>query len=444
MNDLFIFLDALIFLHYKNINDIDWDKIVNNKVITLVICLSIINELDKKKHEGRQIIKERARKSLRFIESIMESQGKILRKEIRFKYLNEEPKDEYFNNFRLETKSGDDRLLCSILKYKDDSVNADVLLATDDTGLKLRAKNYNIKTLDIPDCYLNIEEDTTEKEIKVLKKELLLLKNKIPKLILTFDNNKNHKDFLILKNVAPKNYIDEEIEALKKRYPFVTKESEKPISIYDVIINKTPTKEDIEKYNEKMNEYYDKYKEYLNNLIDYYSIKGLTMNIQLYLVNNGNTPADDILLNFFYPDGFELFNDNYLNKKPSCPKEPKKPWNLGVFDLSQSFLGSSDINRYMNIIPTANIPSIQSNVSGNIINRTRSYEVKVNVKRIMHTKTVKLDPLYLKFNDFDTPKSFNINCKIIAHNIPKEQEETIHIKIKKEEKILDVNNFNIP
>ena len=49
-----IFLDTNILLHYPTIDQIDWQSWCNSKSIKLVVCLNVIDELDRKKDDPQQ------------------------------------------------------------------------------------------------------------------------------------------------------------------------------------------------------------------------------------------------------------------------------------------------------------------------------------------------------------------------------------------------------
>jgi glycine cleavage system regulatory protein len=98
-----------------------------------------------------------------------------------------DPSTVDFGTHRLSKDLPDDWLLASIIEFRDENTSAQILLATDDGGLQLKAPAHGIKSVALPaDKRLPDEPDEVEKENRKLREENTALKNAKPQLMLRF------------------------------------------------------------------------------------------------------------------------------------------------------------------------------------------------------------------------------------------------------------------
>ncbi|GAI10502.1 unnamed protein product, partial [marine sediment metagenome] len=72
------------------------------------------------------------------------------------------------------------------------------------------------------------------------------------------------------------------------------------------------------------------------------------------------------------------------------------------------------------------------NVSAHSIRKTRSYEVEFHLQRIKHKLQEPADPLYILVESFEIARSFKIDYRLLAANIPSEVIGQLHVIIKKD------------
>jgi hypothetical protein len=79
-------------------------------------------------------------------------------------------------------------------------------------------------------------------------------------------------------------------------------------------------------------------------------------------------------------------------------------------------------------------PNIQppKNVSSLKIRPSKSYDVEFKVIRLKHNLREPIGSLFVVYDSFESAKSFNIQCQILAGNLPHPVEEELHIIINKE------------
>lgn len=183
----YIFLDTNIFLHSKPLDNINWLKICQDEKCEIIIAPIVIYELDKSKvnndNKGR-----RARNALHKIENCIDKNSFGIRKNVDLHVIDHKPQKNIFKNHGLNYEDHDDHLLASIIDFKIQQ-KVDVYLCSYDVGPRIRSKQFGIKTIKIPDEYILPEEDrANEKKLKSLTQEITLLKSRIPRPQILFEN----------------------------------------------------------------------------------------------------------------------------------------------------------------------------------------------------------------------------------------------------------------
>ena len=117
-------LDTNVLLHYQPPDKVNWQEVVKESQIRLVLPLRVIEELDEKKYLAREQLADRARRLLSQLWSLL--------------------KDNAGAPVMLN--------LCRDLQ----SVKQLVVLVTGDTGMSLRAASYGICVVSMPERYRRI------------------------------------------------------------------------------------------------------------------------------------------------------------------------------------------------------------------------------------------------------------------------------------------------
>ena len=128
------------------------------------------------------------------------------------------------------------------------------------------------------------------------------------------------------------------------------------------------------------------------------------------------------------PDGLRVAED--AESLCEFPAEPKVPPKTAI----EESLGS--LSRAVSVVPvspdTKSVVekaqrTIYSNVSSFTIKRTNSFEVHFHVKQLKHNFQIKLDTLFLVFDSWDTAKSFSMDYRILAGNVPQPTKDKLHV-----------------
>jgi len=443
----FLIIDTNVCLHFTSFDQYPWETLTKGKDdIIIVITHPLIEELDKKKYSGKNHLKERATRTLKLIEKC---ESIDLENGCKAVIFNENVNKSYLDSLGLDIADGDDKLIAAVVKFKEEDSNKKVFFVTNDLGPRLKARKFGVESL-IPASKhaLKTPENELEKSIKSLKRENERFKNRIPKLSITFQDEQNLAKFKLREFLQTKEeFIRQEMLNIKekhKRFKLkdeIEKEKEleklKDDSIgrmlaqndnFRELIKNLNWRENIceerkEMYNSKLTTFYSDYKRHLHELYDYEKVKSLRIELNFYLNNYGNIPAEDIDIYFHFPDGFQLFDEKKYPEKPEQPLPPYKP--SSTFD-----------------IPTLNVPLLvglgnhsneKPNISGLSIKKTNSYDVDIHVRKLKHNKRAMLNKMFVLFGSYEEIINFRVDYQIICSNVPDVVEGKLNVVIEKED-----------
>lgn len=190
---VFVFPDTNVFLHFQFFDEVDWPAHLDVKEVTLVLTQAVLGELDEKKWSGTRREKARAQKVMKRLDALELSTTAVrLRQGLSIMALDSEPGNELFAQHRLSAQVIDDRLVASVLEFKD-AASDRVVILSDDTGLRVKAKGRRLEVLAPPESLRNEEEpDETERELEKAKRELAEARSAAPELRLAFETGGGH------------------------------------------------------------------------------------------------------------------------------------------------------------------------------------------------------------------------------------------------------------
>jgi hypothetical protein len=321
-----VFLDTNIYLHYQDINQIDWPKVLQTDAVTIVIPPVTIRELNKHKDShSRPRIKKRAGVTLKRLSTLFESGVKAqIRDGVEVQFEDRDPLID-FGAHQLSREVQDDHLIASIVICRSEKPREDITLVTSDAGLTLLAKanRLGISATKLHDSLkLPAEPDPDQERIRELEQELRELKLKIPQLSVTFEDGSQRATFTLPRptELAPEER-ERKLDEIKHRYPKLDpkpeespKQTENPDKakaalaklMADRLASNTVSSEDVVKYNDELDKFYHSYTEYLQQQVRFQNLKHRTIRLAICLANDGTAPAEDIDVFMHFPDGFVL------------------------------------------------------------------------------------------------------------------------------------------
>lgn len=407
-----IFVDTNIFLHFRFFTDINWLDACQDDKCKIIIAPIVIDELDKLK-VGTDARSKRARNALQKIEYYSEIQSLEIQSNVEIEIINTKPKKKTFTRYHLNPDEHDNQLIACIIEYQSCNKDNNVFLCSYDIGPRLRSKQHGIGILKLPDTYLLPDKDSElDKQIKSLVEENKLLKTKVSKPTLQFENEKDFIKIKISEYVVNKtSFINSKIGSIKSEFPYL-KLNEKqdinnplaPLASFNII-----SEEQIDRYNSELDEYFSNYLFYLSSLFDYELKTSLSVRIVLLLTNTGNVPCNDVDIYCHFPDGFHLIEEDDLEFPPKEPYPPNIP--KSFFENLTRGLNFSRLS-----IPTFDNP-ILPKLGRPSIRKTNSYEVHFSRDYVKHLTIYPLDTLVAVYNSFTDIKNYTIDYTIIAGNI---------------------------
>src|SRR5260370_6204353 len=226
---VYCFLDTNILLEFETFDDVEWPKVLNAKQVCLVLAPVVISELDKHKTDYNNARRQkRARMLLPKItkltdgETIADALPQV-RHNVTLLVLPNEPLIDWKAE-HLDPTVNDDRLIASILEFSRERPLEGVLLLSDDSGPRFKAKSRNIPMQAPPDRLKRLVETPSPEEEgnRKLKKQIQALTERMPKLKFGFYEHGQIVDEIIrpMNTVwlwqTPQEYAQEKIAQKRK------------------------------------------------------------------------------------------------------------------------------------------------------------------------------------------------------------------------------------
>jgi rRNA-processing protein FCF1 len=408
--------------------DINWNKIINSSSVLLIVCPAVLRELDQKKFSEYDInIRNRSQQVISKMSKMVTS-NKIhkIKKNLDLMFISSEPSIDWEKE-GLSSQIPDDRIIASILEQKNNFKN--IILVSSDIGLTLKVSNKGIKCISLPDEYrLNIKKDKKQKEIEKLRDKITVLENRLPVLKLKILADNEPADFIKItldQITAPsEDELTEKLEVIKDELKY--KPSSNTFEIFIDLLSYP--KVEIERYEKDLDKYIEEMLKYYKKEYKFKELQSRLIELNFIIINNGNLPAEDIDIFMHFPDGFVMFSEDELPKKPKEPEKPIPPrTQQEMISNFQKSLIPSFPSPY---IPSIITPNINRNLSsGPQIRKTNSYEVKYDLDKLKHGMQIYLKPVYILFESIDLTKSFKISYSILADNLPEPSNGNLNIVI---------------
>ena len=210
-----IFLDSMVFMHFRSIEGIDFLNLFNEDLVEIIIPRVTIQELDKHKntHPSRKI-RDRVARVLSKIEKWIVDDIPELRPEVTLKFYPDRPSID-FNRHGLDPQWNDDQLIASIIEYREKHPDATVVLVTQDTGPKLTAHQLKISVDRLPEeLMLPSEPDPLERENRELKARIQKIESALPEVCLCFSGSQEITTYATFTLSSPLPPPDQEIEKM--------------------------------------------------------------------------------------------------------------------------------------------------------------------------------------------------------------------------------------
>jgi hypothetical protein len=424
--DVFGFPDTNVFLHFQFFDEVDWAGHLGVKQATLVLTQPVLGELDDHKFSGTRREKVRAQKVLKRLDALdLSTKPVLLRPGVSVMALDSEPTDELFVQQRLSTHVGDDRLIASILEFKQANPACRAVIITDDTGLRVKARGRGLEVVTPLESLRSEEEpDETEKALETARRELAAARSTVPKLRLTFGSGDHLELEAHLSDPLDPALREQLLAGWRERNPLVHGTADLFVmpggSRFDSSILKGMpgyvSEDDAAEHNAAIEHQFIKYRDYLDSWSSLVNSHRRCLELSLVLENEGNVPADDVYLELWTEA-----NGKWMEERPEVVPPPRVPKRRNLFDAvlmpRMPDLDVGDFRRH------------DDPIDGPIVREDDPTEVQYTVRRVKHHVPCALPKVYFQFESDGDVASFAINYRIVAANIREPREGTLNAKI---------------
>lgn len=338
-----VFLDTNLFLHYRPLSEVDWCPLFRTTAVELAIAPVVTRELEKQKTlSPSRKLRDRASTALKLLRKYLANPQ--VRDGVTLQFLVNEPTADFAASRALNLQIEDDRLIGTLLLFREGNPDTRCVLVTGDLSLTVKAHPCQIEVLALEESLLLPNEpDPVEKKNKQLEAELLRYKSREPALTLLFADGKGHARFRI---VSPGNTLDPEAEIQSKlavaknncqpvdlkppREAGAPPAADSPLSQIAALFEgfQSMGREFYEDYNARVAAYHRAYEKYLRDALAFKTLAARTIKLDLILENRGTCPAEDIHVLMHFPDGCALYDERDPPKAPEEPEVPSKEINL--------------------------------------------------------------------------------------------------------------------
>lgn len=439
----YLFVDTNVLLHYRRLEEIDWLTLSKSNEVVIVLCPSVIRELDQHKvNHPRNKFRKRAQEIITSLHAILSRVNPdVIRAGVRLEFVAEDPSLD-FATHKLRSELPDDWLIASAIDWKQKHASEEIRIVSADLGISIKTKAQGILTLvPLEADKLADELDADEKRIRELQKELVEIKNSLPRLKLCFWGQPEEQNFLRFQ-IPPVLVLDEvkleaTLQQVRTQHPphempdeaqerLTMRELEKQLRKGNLNFRIPIPKTEIQRFNDELKAFYQNYEAYLRRQHEHQSARKRMISFEVALQNTGTTPGEDIDIHMHFPDGFQLFNgDEALPPAPQPPKPPRQPGFVGGIDMS-AIHGIGRMNPPM-LAPAGPPP----NISSPSIRRTNSYDVRSHVKKAKHGYTLRVAKFVAAFDKEASLSSFKVDYSISAANMPKASTDHLSVIIER-------------
>ena len=424
---VFAFIDTNVLLHYRFFRDVNWATELHAEEATLVFAPVVMEELDKRKWAGARRDRVRAKSVLRALNDLGLSATPVtIRTSVEIVALDEEPADALFARHRLQPRVSDDRLLASVLAFKETQIGgAAILVLTADAGLSIKAPTRQIAVV-APDERLqrDDEPDETERELEATRRELAALRAVAPSLRLTLAGETFLEHQVRRFGEFGAGRLGRLLEEWRSRHPHV---GATPGSIVVPGGGRFPldgltglpgfwSKKDAMEHNAEIDRVYGEYETFLRRWPAKMNALARCVRLQFVLQNAGTAPADDV--DILISAGA---NGKWIEELPELPTAPAMPMPRNPLDFGMM--------PPLEHFDPGSLLRLNDSIDGPDILEDEPQSVRYTVKRVKHHVPCDLPGVYFQFDSEEDVRSCTVTYRLVAANIREPKWDELHLKL---------------
>ena len=407
---VYCFLDTNILIHFHTFDEVEWLKVVCGSQVVLTLAPIVVKELNQQKNDtGNEWMHKRARTLVSKLKKLLAQQKSTEPVEIKSNIaiidIPNEPMVDW-QTLGLDPAVNDDRLIASIIKFKEQQPSNRVVLVTDDFLAQRKAISAQIEVID-PEGLIDIIERPSEEvgTIQKLERQVQELQRRIPEPRLSFWENGAITNS-VTRTASVANAVSED-------------EISQQIAQKQQQLEQIVTKSQGIESDEKVEEFIINYSNYLKRFEQALALKrtkdyGLTAQFLFVLQNVGSAPAIDLELSLQFPKrslvvGASTEFEIEFWGKVKIPQEPVPDWMKRVTSLDLASLTMPYISR------TADPPE-QPHPKGPLYNNEDRSIVLFTTPKLRHKEEWHLHPI-MAFLPPETTSGFEIIYSLHADNL---------------------------
>lgn len=419
--------DTNVFVQFQAFDGVPWKEIAGYEDVVVVVLAAVIRELDKLKLEPR--LRDRVRDVLPRLEALFaDGDTATLQDGTPARLEHGVGIQKIMEEHGLESRLGDDRILAAVLRLKE--AGAEVVVVSDDTAVRLRARGLGVAVRAVPDKYRRPSADPLQAENAKLRRELDEFRTAAPRLEVQFSEGGSL--LRLARSKSPSRARSRLHDALRL-HPLALENL--PI-LYEMELEK-PTQAEVDAYNDRLEAFRPTYEKYVAERDAFENFPHQSIAFELSIRNAGGKPAEGVKLLLQLPDDVTVVDEDDVPKEPANPVGPKLPGRRrGLHAITEQFESLSKMmapalaHEALCRIPQVRLPGGPSNVTGPSFS---AGELRFGVSLLSNFDEVALPRCFLRFPTPEAVRSFGIKYTLRSHSLPKLLEGEIHIAVSTDE-----------
>ena len=412
--------DTNVFLQFESFVVLPWKEIAGRDDVVVVVLAAVVRELDKLKLEPR--LRDRVRDILPRLEALFaDGDTATLQDGTPARFEHGIGVHKIMEEHGLESQLGDDRILAAALGLKE--AGAEVMVVSDDTAVRLRARGLGVAVRAIPEKHRRISADPLQAENAKLRRELDEFRTAAPKLDVRFSEGGSLIRIARSKPPSGTRRLRDALQPLSL--------DSLPI-IYQTELEK-PTQAEVDAYNAKLEAFRPTYEEYVAERSAFELFPHQSIALELTIGNTGGKPAESVKLRLQLPDDVTVVEEDDAPTEPATPVRPKLPGRRrGLYAITEHFESVRDMMapalaaESLYRIPEFRVASGPSNVGGPSFSPG---ELRFGVRLLSNFDEVALRRCFLRFPTPEAVRSFGIKYTLRSHSLPKLVEGELHFVV---------------
>ena len=394
----------------------------------MVIAKVVLTELDIHKNSDSRRLRDGARRLRRVLEDFYADEPTGVRPGVWLSFRLAHP-ERILAQTSLSAEQKADVLVASMIAFREEHPDRDLLLVSDDADPRFTARAFGIGVPEPPES-LRLPDTPTEQERELVeaRREIDRLRSARPKLEVRFANVPKGVP-LVVDLERPAELTVEAVNAL------VHKEREERTLLTGSAIFMHLTAAQLAKYNSELEKYLERYRQYLPEQWEFREARKRSFAVHLEVWNSGTAPANDIDAHLHFPDGFSMKqadSDQDGEEEPEAPEAPSVP----MSPLEEVMEGMRSIQHYDLRPITEFRPYTRDLVRGLDprqlrIQRSESYDLTATIKRVKQGRRFAFNPLQLQFDSDDSVANFTIHYRLQPIELPVAVEDDLHVVVRR-------------